>query len=225
MDILSSWMPNVIKNAALFPDAIMDTLIMLVVTGVVSFVIGLPLAVLVVITKPDGILPNKPVFWVLDKIINLFRAIPFVILIPMTFVLTRMIFHTTVGIKCAFVPLIIGTVPFVARQLESAMEEIPEGIIEASVSMGMSPWQIIGNVYLKQNIPGMVRGMTITLIATIGQIAVVGIIGAGGLGDLAIRFGWQRQMGDITLVVLVLLLIIISIIQAFGDWLVRKTTH
>ncbi len=225
MDILSSWMPNVIKNAALFPDAIMDTLIMLVVTGVVSFVIGLPLAVLVVITKPDGILPNKPVFWVLDKIINLFRAIPFVILIPMTFVLTRMIFHTTVGIKCAFVPLIIGTVPFVARQLESAMEEIPEGIIEASISMGMSPWQIIGNVYLKQNIPGMVRGMTITLIATIGQIAVVGIIGAGGLGDLAIRFGWQRQMGDITLVVLVLLLIIISIIQAFGDWLVRKTTH
>ncbi|UNT95662.1 ABC transporter permease [Allobaculum mucilyticum] len=225
MDILSSWMPNVIKNAALFPDAIMDTLIMLVVTGVVSFVIGLPLAVLVVITKPDGILPNKPVFWVLDKIINLFRAIPFVILIPMTFVLTRMIFHTTVGIKCAFVPLIIGTVPFVARQLESAMEEIPEGIIEASVSMGMSPWQIIGNVYLKQNIPGMVRGMTITLIATIGQIAVVGIIGAGGLGDLAIRFGWQRQMGDITLVVLVLLLIIISIIQAFGDWLVKKTTH
>ncbi|WP_242790113.1 methionine ABC transporter permease [Allobaculum mucilyticum] len=218
-------MPNVIKNAALFPDAIMDTLIMLVVTGVVSFVIGLPLAVLVVITKPDGILPNKPVFWVLDKIINLFRAIPFVILIPMTFVLTRMIFHTTVGIKCAFVPLIIGTVPFVARQLESAMEEIPEGIIEASVSMGMSPWQIIGNVYLKQNIPGMVRGMTITLIATIGQIAVVGIIGAGGLGDLAIRFGWQRQMGDITLVVLVLLLIIISIIQAFGDWLVKKTTH
>lgn len=218
-------MPNVIKNAALFPDAIMDTLIMLVVTGVVSFVIGLPLAVLVVITKPDGILPNKPVFWVLDKIINLFRAIPFVILIPMTFVLTRMIFHTTVGIKCAFVPLIIGTVPFVARQLESAMEEIPEGIIEASISMGMSPWQIIGNVYLKQNIPGMVRGMTITLIATIGQIAVVGIIGAGGLGDLAIRFGWQRQMGDITLVVLVLLLIIISIIQAFGDWLVRKTTH
>lgn len=225
MDILSSWMPNVIKNAALFPDAIMDTLIMLVVTGVISFVIGLPLAVLVVITKPDGILPNKPVFWILDKIINLFRAIPFVILIPMTFVLTRMIFHTTVGIKCAFVPLIIGTVPFVARQLESAMEEIPEGIIEASVSMGMSPWQIIWNVYLKQNIPGMVRGMTITLIATIGQIAVVGIIGAGGLGDLAIRFGWQRQMGDITLVVLVLLLIIISIIQAFGDWLVRKTTH
>lgn len=225
MDILNSWIPNVMRYLNLFPQAILDTLIMLVITGVMSFIIGLPIAVLIVITKPGGICPNRWVFWILDKIVNLFRAIPFVILIPLLVGLTRLIFHTTIGIKSALVPLIVGTVPFVARQMESAMEEIPEGIVEASIAMGMSPWQIIWNVYLKQNIPGMIRGMTITLIAVIGQIAIVGTVGAGGLGDLAIRFGWQRQMEDITIVVLILLLIIISLIQALGDWLVRKTTH
>lgn len=225
MDILNSWIPNVIKYLNLFPQAILDTLIMLAITGVMSFIIGLPIAVLIVITKPGGICPNRWIFWILDKIVNLFRAIPFVILIPLLVGLTRLIFHTTIGIKSALVPLIVGTVPFVARQMESAMEEIPEGIVEASIAMGMSPWQIIWNVYLKQNIPGMIRGMTITLIAVIGQIAIVGTVGAGGLGDLAIRFGWQRQMEDITIVVLILLLIIISLIQALGDWLVRKTTH
>lgn len=213
------------KYLNLFPKAILETLIMLGITGVMSLIIGLPIAVLVVITKPGGICANRWVFWILDKIVNLFRAIPFVILIPLLVGLTRLIFHTTIGIKSALVPLIVGTIPFVARQMESAMEEIPEGIVEASLAMGMNPWQIIWNVYLKQNIPGMVRGMTITLIAVIGQIAIVGTVGAGGLGDLAIRFGWQRQMEDITIVVLILLLIIISLIQALGDWLVRKTTH
>ncbi len=225
MDTLSNLIPNVIKFANVFPQAIVDTLIMLTVTGVVSFIIGLPVAVLVVVTKPGGIKPNRWIFWICDKIINLFRAIPFVILIPLMYGLTRAIFHTSIGIKSAFVPLIVGTIPFMARQLESAMEEIPEGIVEASTSMGMTCWQIITNVYLKQNIPGMIRGITIVLIAVIGQIAIVGTVGAGGLGDLAIRFGWQRQMSDITFVVLILLLIIISVIQFFGDWLVRKTTH
>lgn len=135
MDTLSNWIPNVIAFADEFPQAIVDTLIMLVITGIVSFIIALPLAVLVVITKPDGIAPNKAVFWILDKIINLFRAIPFVILIPLMMGLTRLIFHTTIGIKMAIVPLIVGTIPFMARQLESAMEEIPDGIVEASISM------------------------------------------------------------------------------------------
>lgn len=225
MDILNEWMPNVIKFAGQFPQAILDTLIMLCVAGAVSFVIGLPLAVLVVITKPGGILPNKAVFWILDKIINLFRAIPFVILIFMLIDLTRLLMGTSIGIRASYVPLVFGTAPFVARQMESAMEEIPHGIVEASLSMGMTPWQIIKNVYLRQNIPGMIRGMTITMIALVGQIAIVGSVGAGGLGDLAIRFGWQRQCTDITYAVVILLLILISLIQFFGDWLVRKTTH
>ncbi len=225
MDTLTNWIPNVIQYWDQFPKAIYDTLIMLAIAGIVSFIIGLILAVIVVITKPDGILPNRPIFWILDKIINLFRAIPFIILIPMLAFLSRAIFGTTIRVEGALVPLIAGTIPFMARQLETAMEEIPEGVIEASISMGMSPWQIITQVYLRENIPGMIRGVTITLIALIGQIAIVGSVGAGGLGDLAIRYGWQRSMTDITYVVIIFILIIISIIQSIGNWLAKKTTH
>ena len=225
METLSEWIPNVIRYSNQFPGAIVDTLIMLSVSAFVSFLIGLPLAIAVVLTKPDGLLPNRTVYWILDKLINLFRSIPFIILIPMLYVLSRLIFGTTIGVKGVLVPLIVGTVPYLARQMESAIEEIPYGVTEASIAMGLSPWQIVRVVYLKENIPGMIRGMTITIISLIGQIAIVGAVGAGGLGDLAIRFGWQRQMSDITYVVVILILIIISIIQAFGNYLVRKTTH
>jgi D-methionine transport system permease protein len=225
VDTLSNIIPNVIKYAGQFPDAIWATLQMLVITGIVSFLIGLPLAVVVVVTKPHGILENKWVFWITDKCINLFRAIPFMILIPMLMGLSRLVFHTTIGVKGALVPLIVGTVPLVARQMESALEEIPGGVLEASIAMGMSPWQIIWEVYLQENIPGMIRGVTITLIAVVGQIAIVGAVGGGGLGDLAIRYGWQRQMTDVTYVVIILILILISLIQSLGDWLVKKTTH
>lgn len=225
MGTLTDLISNVIEFADEFPQAIVDTLIMMGISGAISFVLGLALAVLIIVTKPGGILQNKPVYWILDKIINLFRAIPFIILIPMLFVPIRWIFHTTIGIKGALLPLIVGTVPFMARQMETSLEEIPEGIIEASIAMGMTPWQIITQVYLRENIPGMVRGVTITLIALIGQIAIVGSIGAGGLGDLAIRFGWQRQMTDITYTVVILILILISVIQSCGNWLAKKATH
>lgn len=225
MGTLTDLIPNVIQFADQFPQAIVDTLIMLVLAGSISFVFGLIFAVLVIVTKPGGILENKVVWWILDKVINLFRAIPFIILIPMLLVVTRAVFHTTIGIKGALIPLVVGTIPFMARQMETSLEEIPEGIVEASVAMGMTPWQIISQVYLHENIPGMIRGITITLIALIGQIAIVGSVGAGGLGDLAIRFGWQRQMTDITYVVVLLILILISVIQSVGNWLARKTTH
>ncbi len=225
MGTLTDLIPNVIQFADQFPQAIVDTLIMLVLAGSISFVFGLIFAVLVIVTKPGGILENKVVWWILDKVINLFRAIPFIILIPMLLVVTRAVFHTTIGIKGALIPLVVGTIPFMARQMESSLEEIPEGIVEASVAMGMTNWQIITQVYLRENIPGMIRGVTITLIALIGQIAIVGAVGAGGLGDLAIRFGWQRQMTDITYVVVLLILILISVIQSAGNWLARKTTH
>lgn len=225
MGTLTDLIPNVIQFADQFPQAIVDTLIMLVLAGSISFVFGLIFAVLVIVTKPGGILENKVVWWILDKVINLFRAIPFIILIPMLLVVTRAVFHTTIGIKGALIPLVVGTIPFMACQMETSLEEIPEGIVEASVAMGMTPWQIITQVYLHENIPGMIRGVTITLIALIGQIAIVGSVGAGGLGDLAIRFGWQRQMTDITYVVVLLILILISVIQSAGNWLARKTTH
>lgn len=217
--------PNVIEFASDFPQAIIDTLLMLVISGLISVVIGIFLAVIIVVTRKDGLKENQPVFWILDKIINLFRSIPFIILIPTVAVLSRALFGTTIGIEGALVPLVIGTAPFVARQMESAIMEIDPGIIEASIAMGLSTKEIIFDVYLRENIPGMIRGLTISFIALVGQIAIVGSVGAGGLGDMAIRYGLQRSMGDITFVVIILILILISIVQAIGDKLVEKTTH
>ena len=217
--------PNVIEFASDFPQAIIDTLLMLVISGLISVVIGILLAVIVVVTRKDGLKENQPVFWILDKIINLFRSIPFIILIPTVAVLSRALFGTTIGIEGALVPLVIGTAPFVARQMESAIMEIDPGIIEASIAMGLSTKEIIFDVYLRENIPGMIRGLTISFIALVGQIAIVGSVGAGGLGDMAIRYGLQRSMGDITFVVIILILILISIVQAIGDKLVEKSTH
>lgn len=217
--------PNVIEFASDFPQAIIDTLLMLVISGLISVVIGILLAVIVVVTRKDGLKENQPVFWILDKIINLFRSIPFIILIPTVAVLSRALFGTTIGIEGALVPLVIGTAPFVARQMESAIMEIDPGIIEASIAMGLSTKEIIFDVYLRENIPGMIRGLTISFIALVGQIAIVGSVGAGGLGDMAIRYGLQRSMGDITFVVIILILILISIVQGIGDKLVEKTTH
>lgn len=217
--------PNVIEFASDFPQAIIDTLLMLVISGLISVVIGILLAVIVVVTRKDGLKENQPVFWILDKIINLFRSIPFIILIPTVAVLSRALFGTTIGIEGALVPLVIGTAPFVARQMESAIMEIDPGIIEASIAMGLSTKEITFDVYLRENIPGMIRGLTISFIALVGQIAIVGSVGAGGLGDMAIRYGLQRSMGDITFVVIILILILISIVQAIGDKLVEKTTH
>ena len=217
--------PNVIEFASDFPQAIIDTLLMLVISGLISVVIGIFLAVIVVVTRKDGLKENQPVFWILDKIINLFRSIPFIILIPTVAVLSRALFGTTIGIEGALVPLVIGAAPFVARQMESAIMEIDPGIIEASIAMGLSTKEIIFDVYLRENIPGMIRGLTISFIALVGQIAIVGSVGAGGLGDMAIRYGLQRSMGDITFVVIILILILISIVQAIGDKLVEKTTH
>jgi hypothetical protein len=223
--VVTKLFPNVIEFASDFPQAIIDTLLMLVISGLISVVIGILLAVIVVVTRKDGLKENQPVFWILDKIINLFRSIPFIILIPTVAVLSRALFGTTIGIEGALVPLVIGTAPFVARQMESAIMEIDPGIIEASIAMGLSTKEIIFDVYLRENIPGMIRGLTISFIALVGQIAIVGSVGAGGLGDMAIRYGLQRSMGDITFVVIILILILISIVQAIGDKLVEKTTH
>jgi len=223
--VVTKLFPNVIEFASDFPQAIIDTLLMLVISGLISVVIGIFLAVIVVVTRKDGLKENEPVFWILDKIINLFRSIPFIILIPTVAVLSRALFGTTIGIEGALVPLVIGTAPFVARQMESAIMEIYPGIIEASIAMGLSTKEIIFDVYLRENIPGMIRGLTISFIALVGQIAIVGSVGAGGLGDMAIRYGLQRSMGDITFVVIILILILISIVQAIGDKLVEKTTH
>lgn len=222
---MAAYFPNVIMYADEFPQAIWDTIYMLVISGILSTILGLLIGVILVVTRRGGIMENRVVFWILDKIVNLFRSIPFIILVPTVAVLTRWIAGSTIGREAALVPLVIGTAPFIARQMETAILEIDPGILEASQAMGLSPWEIIGKVLLRENVPGMIRGITISMIALVGQIAIVGTIGAGGLGDMAIRYGLYRSMGDITFVIIVLILVIISIIQLLGDFLVTKTTH
>ena len=166
-----------------------------------------------------------PVYWVLDKIINILRSIPFIILVPATLFLSRAIMGTGIGVKGAIIPLIIGTVPFFSRQIELALAEVDGGLIEAAQAMGDSPLQIIFRVYLKESIPAIARATTITFISLIGLTAMAGVVGAGGLGDFAIRYGHQRSEPDVIWVTILIILILVTIAQAIGDVIIKKTTH
>ncbi|MEG3039027.1 MAG: methionine ABC transporter permease [Erysipelotrichaceae bacterium] len=225
LDFFHQVMPNVMNILSEIPGSIAVTIVMLVVAGFISFVFGLLLGVLMIATKKGGVYENRMIFSLFDKLINLFRAIPFIILIPIIMPLTRALLGTSIGVKGAIPVLVVGTIPFFARQIESALSEVDHGLIEASQAMGSSPMEIITRVYLKESIPGIVRATTITLISLLGLIAIVGTLGAGGLGDLAIRLGYNRNMVDVTYVMVFFILIIISIVQMLGDFIIRKTTH
>lgn len=161
----------------------------------------------------------------LDKVINFFRSIPFIILLACLFPLTRAIMGTAIGVQGAIIPLIFGTVPFFARQIESALAEVSPGLIEAAQSMGSGPLGIIFRVYLKESIAPIARVTTITAISLIGLTAMAGAVGAGGLGDFAIRFGYQRNQVDATYASVIVIVLIVGIVQAIGNLIVRKATH
>ena len=177
------------------------------------------------VTKEGGILQAKALYQVLDKIINFFRSIPFIILLAALIPLTRLISGTAIGVEGAIVPLVCGTIPFFARQIESALAEMDPGLVEAALSMGSSPVEIIFRVYLKECIPGIVRAVTITAISLIGLTAMAGAVGAGGLGDFAIRFGYQRNQTDVTLASILVLASLVSLIQLAGNMTAKKHTH
>lgn len=225
MSWLETWMPNVIALADEFPISLMQTLQMLLIPGSISFVFGILFGVTLVVTRRNGILENRWIFFVLDKIVNLFRSIPFIILIALMVGVTRFIMGTSIGVAGAYPALIAGTIPFFSRQIESALSEIDDGVIEATLAMGLSPMQIIIRVYLRESIPGIARATTITLISLVGLTAIAGAIGAGGLGDMAIRYGYNRYMYDVIYAVVIMILILITLIQSIGDYIVKKTSH
>jgi D-methionine transport system permease protein len=224
-ELIQKLLPNAIKKIPEIYEATGQTLIMILVSGVISFVIGLILGIILVVTKKGNILENKPVYYVLDKIINVTRSIPFIILLAAAIPLTRAIAGTAIGTKGSFVPLVLGTIPFFSRQIESALSEIDKGVIEAAEAMGSSPLEIIFRVYLKESIPNIIRATTITFVSLVGLTAMAGSVGGGGLGDLAIRYGYQRNQIDITFVTVIILLIVVNIIQGLGDRIIKKTTH
>ena len=224
-DLLQKLLPNAVEKIPEIFKAAGETLIMIIVAGVISFIIGLFIGIILVVTGQGNILENKPVYYVLEKIINATRAIPFIILLAALIPVTRAIAGTAIGIKGALVPLVLGTIPFFSRQIEGALSEVDKGIIEAAEAMGSSPIEIIFKVYLRESIPNIVRATSITFISLIGLTAMAGSIGGGGLGDLAIRYGYQRYQVDMIFVTVIILLLFVNIIQGTGNIIIKKTTH
>lgn len=224
-EFLLNIMPNIMSKLPDFYTSIYETIVMVGWSGSISFILGLILGITLIATKKGGILENLILFQILDKVINFFRSIPFIILLASLIPLTRLISGTAIGVEGAIVPLIFGTVPFFSRQIESALAELDPGLVEAAQSMGSGPIEIIFRVYLRECIPGIVRGTTITAISLIGLTAMAGAVGAGGLGDFAIRFGYQRNQLDITYASVVVLVGMVSIIQIIGNIIIKKNTH
>lgn len=224
-EFLNTYFGNVMAKLPDFYGSILDTLRMTGRAGAIAFVGGLFLGVVLTVTKEGGILQAKALYQVLDKIINFFRSIPFIILLAALIPLTKLISGTAIGVEGAIVPLVCGTIPFFARQIESALAEMDPGLVEAALSMGSSPVEIIFRVYLKECIPGIVRAVTITAISLIGLTAMAGAVGAGGLGDFAIRFGYQRNQTDVTLASILVLAGLVSVIQLAGNMAAKKHTH
>jgi len=221
-ELLKPIAPNFVKTYPEFVKAFFDTLEMVGTAAAVSALFGIFFGVVLVVTAPGGIMENKLINSVLDKVINVFRAIPFVIMIALLLPLTRLVMGTAIGTKGAIFPLVVATVPFFSRQIHSALCEVDHGVIEAAQAMGSSPWEIVFRVYLREGLGGMIRGATITVVNLITLSAMAGCVGGGGLGDYAIRYGFQRKMTDVTIVTCIVLLILVTIIQSIGNVLSSK---
>ncbi|MGE5629946.1 MAG: methionine ABC transporter permease [Caulobacteraceae bacterium] len=224
-ELLKALIPNVMTKVPELVKSLWQTLYMMGLSGAISFVLGLIFGIILTVTKKRGIMENVVVYNILDKIINTFRSIPFIILLAALIPLTRAVVGTAIGTKGAILPLVFGTVPFFTRQIETALAELDSGLIEASQAMGSSPMEIIYRVYLKESIPSIVRVTTITFISLVGLTAMAGAVGGGGLGDFAIRYGHQRNQVDVTYVTVIILLIVVNLIQGLGNFIIRKTTH
>ena len=224
-ELLPKILPNLMVRIPEFVESIIDTLKMVAISGGFVFLFGVLLGVTLIVTKSGGILEQRAVFQIIDKVINVFRSVPFVILISLLLPLTRLIVHTSIGVKGAIVPLVIGTIPFFARQVEAALSEIDNGVIEAAKAMGMGPVTIIFKIYLREGIPALARATTITAINLLGLTAMAGAVGAGGLGDFAIRYGHNRYMTDITWVTTIVLILFVCVIQIVGNFIAKRSTH
>ncbi|MBS4890191.1 MAG: ABC transporter permease [Anaerococcus vaginalis] len=201
------------------------TFYMLFLSAIFSGIFGLIIGVILVVTNDGGILENKKVYSLLDKITNLFRAVPFIILLAVISPITNLIVGTRIGPTAAIVPLVFSCVPFFAKQVEQALAEVDPGVIEAAEAMGNSPFEIITAVYLREGLPSLVRVSSITLISLLGLTAMAGTIGAGGIGNLAIAVGYNRYKNDVVIISVIVILIIVYAIQGIANLIIKKTSH
>ena len=202
-----------------------DTIVMTSVSTLIAYVIGVPIGVLLTISGPTALRPHRVLHSVLGWIVNIGRSIPFIILLVALIPLTRLIVGTSLGVEGAIVPLIVSAAPFVGRMVEQSLAEVDESLVEAAQSFGANIWQIVTKVLLFESLPSLVRGATITFINLFGYSAMAGTVGAGGLGDIAIRYGYQRYQDDVMIVSVVLCVILVQVFQSLGNVIARKIDH
>lgn len=212
-------------NGDLLLMATWQTLYMVAVAGIVGFVVGIPLGVILHTTKKGGLLENTQLNRIFGAIVNIGRSVPFLVLMVAIIPVTKLLVGTFIGTTAAIVPLTIGAIPFVARLIESALLEVPTGLVEAAQSMGATPIQIIRKVLLPEALPTIVNSVTITMVTLVSYSAMAGTVGGGGLGDVAIRYGFHRYDLGIMTVTVVMLIVLVQIIQSIGDKFVRRVDH
>ncbi len=203
--------------------AIGETLYMSLVSTFLAVVIGFFTAIVLILTQKDGLMPNIKLYRVLDVLINTLRSFPFIILMIVLFPLTKLIVGKSIGTTAAIIPLTIGAAPFIARLIESALKEVDNGVIEAAKSFGAGNFQIVFKIMLVEALPGIISAITLTLITVIGFSAMAGAVGGGGLGDVAIKFGYYRFQTDIMLYTVLILIVLVQIFQSLGDYLYKIT--
>jgi D-methionine transport system permease protein len=212
-------------NWADIGQATLDTLVMLGGSLAFSVLLGLPLGVILFLTGPKQLLANRPANAALSFTVNVLRSVPFVILLIVMIPLTVLLVGTSLGVAGAIPPLVVGAAPFYARLVETALREVDKGVIEAGQAMGATPRQIVFGALLPEAMPGIIAGATVTAIALVSYTAMAGVVGAGGLGDLAIRFGYQRFQTDVMVVTVILLLALVQGLQWAGDRLIIKISR
>lgn len=205
--------------------ALWETLIMSFSSGILGFLFGLPLGLVLVATAPGGIWPNSWVNRVLGAVVNAFRSLPFIILLVALIPLTRLIVGTSIGTAAAIVPLTISAIPYFGRVAEVALREVDGNLIDAVKAMGGNRWTIVREVLVPEALPSLIAGFTVTLVLLVGASAMAGAVGAGGLGDLAIRYGYQRFETGVMIAVIVVLILLVSLIQAGGDRIAKFFDH
>ncbi len=209
------------KYGALLAQGTVDTTVMVLASTLGAYVIGIVLGTLLTVLAPDGLRPNRVAYSVIGWLVNMARSLPFIILLLFLIPVTRAVVGTTLGVPAAVFPLIVSAAPFVARMVESSEAEVDRGLIEAATSMGASTWEIILKVYLREGLPSLLRGLPIVIITILGYTAMAGTVGAGGLGDIAIRYGYQRYQDDVMIATVIILIVMVQVIQTLCNLLVR----
>ena len=203
-------------------EGTLDTLYMTLVSTFFGYLFGLPVGILLTITDKEGIHPQPVIYRILDFVVNIMRSIPFLILLILVIPLTRLIVGKSYGTSATIVPLVIAAAPFIARMIESSLKEVDRGVVEAAQSMGAGTWTIIFKVLIAEARTSLLVGVTIVIGTVLGHSAMAGIVGGGGLGDIAIQYGYYRYQSDVMLITIVILVALVQILQALGMYLSRK---